>query len=105
MEILGFTSTNVQEYVERFSQDFTGAKEKIWKHIVQRKSLFIVLHPSELFSRLPLPASNLPVRFFPAAPGKNNGHLPNLRKDGLLQTQQGKLVVRGTRKVEENAHV
>ena len=40
VEILGFTSTNVEEYVERFSQDFTGAKEKIWQHIKSNANLF-----------------------------------------------------------------
>ena len=40
VEILGFTSTNVEDYVERFSQDFTGAKEKIWKHIKSNANLF-----------------------------------------------------------------
>ncbi|XP_074622184.1 uncharacterized protein LOC141880592 [Acropora palmata] len=40
VEILGFTSTNVEDYVQRFSQDFTGAKEKIWKHIKSNANLF-----------------------------------------------------------------
>ncbi|XP_044179253.1 nucleotide-binding oligomerization domain-containing protein 1-like [Acropora millepora] len=40
VEILGFTSTNVEEYVEKFSQDFTGAKEKIWEHIKSNANLF-----------------------------------------------------------------
>ena len=40
VEILGFTSTNVEDYVERFSQDFTGAKEKIWEHIKSNANLF-----------------------------------------------------------------
>ncbi|XP_029181959.2 NACHT, LRR and PYD domains-containing protein 1 homolog [Acropora millepora] len=40
VEILGFTSTNVEDYVERFSQDFTGAKEKIWQHIKSNANLF-----------------------------------------------------------------
>ncbi|XP_029187818.2 NACHT, LRR and PYD domains-containing protein 12-like [Acropora millepora] len=40
VEILGFTSRNVEEYVERFSQDFTGAKEKIWEHIKSNANLF-----------------------------------------------------------------
>ena len=40
VEILGFTSTNVEEYVERFSQDCTGAKEKIWEHIKSNANLF-----------------------------------------------------------------
>ncbi|XP_044169600.1 uncharacterized protein LOC114955169 [Acropora millepora] len=40
VEILGFTSTNVEKYVERFSQDFTGAKEKIWEHIKSNANLF-----------------------------------------------------------------
>ena len=40
VEILGFTSTNVEDYVQRFSQDFTGAKEKIWEHIKSNANLF-----------------------------------------------------------------
>ena len=40
VEILGFTSTNVEDYVERFSQDFTGAKETIWEHIKSNANLF-----------------------------------------------------------------
>ena len=40
VEILGFTSTNVEDYVEKFSQDFTGAKEKIWEHIKSNANLF-----------------------------------------------------------------
>ncbi|XP_067022321.1 NLR family CARD domain-containing protein 3-like [Acropora muricata] len=40
VEILGFTSRNVEDYVERFSQDFTGAKEKIWEHIKSNANLF-----------------------------------------------------------------
>jgi len=40
VEIRGFTSTNVEDYVQRFSQDFTGAKEKIWEHIKSNANLF-----------------------------------------------------------------
>ena len=40
VEILGFTSTNVEDYVERFSQDFKGAKGKIWEHIKSNANLF-----------------------------------------------------------------
>ena len=40
VEILGFTSTNVEDYVQRFSQDFTGAKEKIWEHSKSNANLF-----------------------------------------------------------------
>ncbi|XP_015756904.1 PREDICTED: NACHT, LRR and PYD domains-containing protein 3-like [Acropora digitifera] len=40
VEILGFTSTNIEEYVQRFSPDFTGAKEKIWEHIKSNANLF-----------------------------------------------------------------
>ena len=40
VEILGFTSTNVEDYVEKFSQDFTGAKENIWEHIKSNANLF-----------------------------------------------------------------
>ena len=40
VEILGFTSKNVEDYVQKFSQDFTGAKEKIWEHIKSNANLF-----------------------------------------------------------------
>ncbi|XP_015780271.1 PREDICTED: nucleotide-binding oligomerization domain-containing protein 1-like [Acropora digitifera] len=40
VEILGFTSTNVEDYVQKFSQDSTGAKEKIWEHIKSNANLF-----------------------------------------------------------------
>ena len=40
VEILGFTSTDVKDYVQRFSQDFKGAKEKIWEHIKSNANLF-----------------------------------------------------------------
>ena len=40
VEILGFTSTNVEDYVQKFSQDFTGAKETIWEHIKSNANLF-----------------------------------------------------------------
>ena len=40
VEILGFTSTNVEDYVQKFSQDFMGAKEKIWEHIKSNANLF-----------------------------------------------------------------
>ena len=40
VEILGFTSTNVEDYVQRFSQDFTGAGKKIWEHIKSNANLF-----------------------------------------------------------------
>ena len=40
VEILGFTSTNVEDYVQKFSQDFRGAKEKIWEHIKSNANLF-----------------------------------------------------------------
>ncbi|XP_015773345.1 PREDICTED: nucleotide-binding oligomerization domain-containing protein 2-like [Acropora digitifera] len=40
VEILGFTSTNVEDYVQKFSQDFTGAKEKIWEHIKSNANIF-----------------------------------------------------------------
>ena len=40
VEILGFTSTNVEDYVQRFSKDFTGTKEKIWEHIRSNANLF-----------------------------------------------------------------
>ena len=40
VEILGFTATNVEDYVQKFSQDFTGAGEKIWQHIKSNANLF-----------------------------------------------------------------
>ena len=40
VEIRGFTSTNVEDYVQRFSQDFPGAKEKIWEHIKSNTNIF-----------------------------------------------------------------
>ena len=40
VEILGFTSRNVEDYVQRFSQHFTGAKEKILEHIKFNINLF-----------------------------------------------------------------
>ena len=39
VEILGFTSTNVEDYVHRFFQHFTGAKEKIWGQIKSNANL------------------------------------------------------------------
>ena len=40
VEILGFTSENVEEYVEKFSRGIPGAKEKIWEHIKSNINLF-----------------------------------------------------------------
>ena len=40
VEIRGFTSTNVEDYVQRFSHDFPGAKEKIWEHIKSNTNIF-----------------------------------------------------------------
>ena len=40
VEIRGFTSKNVEDYVEKFCQDCTGAKEKIWEHIKSNTNLF-----------------------------------------------------------------
>jgi len=42
VEILGFTSKNVEDYVRRFSKDCTctEAKEKIWEHIKSNTNLF-----------------------------------------------------------------
>ncbi|XP_044175197.1 NACHT, LRR and PYD domains-containing protein 14-like [Acropora millepora] len=40
VEIRGFTSKNVEDYVDKFSQDCTGAKEKIWEHIKSNTNLF-----------------------------------------------------------------
>ena len=40
VEICGFTSKNVEDYVEKFCRDCTGAKEKIWEHIKSNTNLF-----------------------------------------------------------------
>ena len=40
VEIRGFTSTNVEDYVQLFSHDFPGAKEKIWEHIKSNTNIF-----------------------------------------------------------------
>ena len=40
VEIRGFTSENVEEYVEKFTQRYPGAKEKIWGHIKSNINLF-----------------------------------------------------------------
>ncbi|XP_067042454.1 NACHT, LRR and PYD domains-containing protein 12-like [Acropora muricata] len=40
VEIRGFTSENVEEYVEKFTQRYPGAKEKIWGHIKSNMNLF-----------------------------------------------------------------
>ena len=40
VEIRGFTSENVQEYVEKFTRGYPGVKEKIWGHIKSNINLF-----------------------------------------------------------------
>ena len=40
VEIRGFTSKNVEDYVEKFCRDCTGAKEKIWEDIKSNTNLF-----------------------------------------------------------------
>ena len=40
VEIRGFTSENVKDYVQKFFRDTTGAKEKIWEHIKSNANLF-----------------------------------------------------------------
>ena len=40
LEIRGFTSKNVEDYVQRFSKGCTGAKEEIWGHIKSNANLF-----------------------------------------------------------------
>ena len=40
VEIRGFTSENVQEYVEKFTRGYPEAKEKIWGHIKSNINLF-----------------------------------------------------------------
>ena len=40
VEIRGFTSDDVKEYVENFAQGVSGAKEKMWEHIKSNINLF-----------------------------------------------------------------
>ena len=40
IEIRGFTSDDVKEYVENFARGFSGAKEKMWEHIKSNFNLF-----------------------------------------------------------------
>ena len=40
VEIGGFTSENVEEYVEKFTRGYPGTKEKIWGHIKSNINLF-----------------------------------------------------------------
>ena len=40
VEILGFTSENVKEYVQKFTRGNPGAKDKIWGHIKSNMNLF-----------------------------------------------------------------
>ena len=40
VEIRGFTSENVEEYVEKFTRGYPEAKEKIWGHIKSNINLF-----------------------------------------------------------------
>ena len=40
VEILGFTSEKVEDYVEKFTQGVPDAKEKIWGHIKSNMNLF-----------------------------------------------------------------
>ena len=40
VEILGFTSENVEEYVKKFTRDNPGAKDKMWEHIKSNINLF-----------------------------------------------------------------
>ena len=40
VEIRGFTSNDVKEYVENFAQGVSGAKEKMWEHIKSNINLF-----------------------------------------------------------------
>ena len=40
VEIRGFTSSNIEDYVQRFSHDVPGAKEKIWEHIKSNTNIF-----------------------------------------------------------------
>ena len=50
VEICGFTSEHVEEYVEKFTRGVPEAKGKnVGTHQVKHKPLFIVLQSSELF--------------------------------------------------------
>ena len=40
VEILGFTSENVEDYVEKFTQGNSKTKEKMWEHITSNINLF-----------------------------------------------------------------
>ena len=40
VEILGFTSKNVEDYVEKFTRGVPGAKEKMWGHIKSNINIF-----------------------------------------------------------------
>ena len=40
VEICGFTSEHVEEYVEKFARSVSGAKEKMWEHIKSNINLF-----------------------------------------------------------------
>ena len=40
VEIRGFTSDDVKEYVENFARGLSGAKEKMWEHIKSNVNLF-----------------------------------------------------------------
>ena len=40
VEIRGFTSENVEEYVEKFTRGYPGVKEKIWGHVKANINLF-----------------------------------------------------------------
>ena len=40
VEICGFTSEDIKEYVEKFARGVSGAKEKMWEHIKSNMNLF-----------------------------------------------------------------
>ena len=62
VEIRGFTSENVEQYVDKIYSRCPWSKgENVGTHQVQHKPLLIELHSNELFSHLPLLASNFPV--------------------------------------------
>ena len=44
VEIRGFTSENVEDYVEKFAHDFPEAKDKLWEHIKSNTNLFSLCH-------------------------------------------------------------
>ena len=62
VKIRGFTSDDVKDYVENFTRGKPEAMKKMWEHIKSNINLFsFCSHSNELFSHLPLLASNYSV--------------------------------------------